>query len=387
MQQRIPCTIMRGGTSRALFFRREDLPEDVAAQNLILLSALGNPDPNGRLVDGLGGPISSTSKVAIIAARKGEPNTVDYTFGQGSHTSARIDRKGNCGNISSAVGPYAIDEGLVEIHEPETIVRIYNTNTKKYIIAHVPVKGGKAKVEGNYQIAGVLGSGARIALDFQSPGGTFNGSLLPTGEPREVLETEFGPIEVSLVDAAKPCVFVRARDLGLGGMELPAQIDADSALSMRLEAIRSAAAVQIGIVRERAEATQLSQAVPTIAFVSSPSEYRMTGGRVMPASEIDIVARMISMGKAHGAYPITGAIGAAGAARIEGSVVQEMIPPERRESASVRIGHPSGSVEVEADVRLEDGELKYLRGTVYRTARRIMDGWVYVPNAVSGRKD
>jgi 2-methylaconitate cis-trans-isomerase PrpF len=385
MQQRIPCTIMRGGTSRALFFKREDLPEDVIAQNLILISALGNPDPSGRLVDGLGGPISSTSKVAIIAARKGEPNTVEYTFGQGSHASALIDRKGNCGNISSAVGPYAIDEGLVGIHEPETIVRIYNTNTKKYIIAHVPVKGGRAKIEGDYKIAGVPGSGARIALDFQSPGGTFNGSLLPTGEPREVLETEFGPIEVSLIDAAKPCVFVRARDLGLGGTELPAQIDADPTLSARLEAIRCAAAVEIGIVHERAEATKLSQAIPKIALVSSSSEYRMTDGRVMPAGEIDIVARMLSMGRVHGAYPITGAIGIAGAARIEGSIVQEMIPPERRESSFFRIGHPSGSVEVKVDIRVEDRELKYLSGTVYRTARRIMDGWVYVHKAEPDR--
>jgi 2-methylaconitate cis-trans-isomerase PrpF len=378
---------MRGGTSRALFFRREDLPEDVAAQDLILLAALGNPDPSRRLVDGLGGPISSTSKVAIISARQGEPSTVDYTFGQGSHTSTLIDRKGNCGNISSAVGPYAIDEGLVEIHEPETMVRIYNTNTKKYIIAHVPVEGGRAKVEGDYQIAGVPGSGARIALDFQSPGGTFNGSLLPTGKPREMLDTEFGPIEVSLVDAAKPCVFVRARDLGLGGTELPAQIDADSDLSARLEDIRSAAAVKIGIVRDRAEATKLSQAVPKIAFVSPPSEYRMTGGRVMPADGIDVIARMLSMGRAHDAYPMTGAIGTAGAARIEGSIVQEMIPPGHRESASIRIGHPSGFVDVEADVRVEDGRVKYFRGTVYRTARRIMDGWVYVPNTVSSRKD
>ncbi len=387
MQHRIPCTVMRGGTSRALFFRREDLPEDVPSQDLILLSALGNPDPGGRLVDGLGGPISSTSKVAIISVRKGEPNTVDYTFGQGSHMSPRIDRKVNCGNISSAVGPYAIDERLVEVREPETIVRIFNTNTEKYIIAHVPVEDGVAKMEGDYQIAGVPGSGARIALDFQSPGGTFNGKLLPTGRPREVLETEFGRIEVSLVDAAKPFVFVRARDLGLLGTELPARIDADAALSTRLEAIRAAAAVKIGIVGERAEATRLSQAVPKIAFVSPPSEYETTGGRTVPAGEIDVVSRMLSMGRAHGAYPMTGAIGTAGAARIEGSIVQEMIPPERRESDFIRIGHPSGSVEVEAEVRMQGGGVKYLRGTVYRTARRIMDGWVYVPEAVLGHND
>src|SRR5512143_118102 len=227
MHRRIPCTIMRGGTSKALFFRREDLPGDIATQDQILLAALGNPDPTSRLVNGLGGPISSTSKVAIISARSGEPNTVDYTFGQGSHKNALIDREGNCGNISAAVGPYAVDEGLVEVREPETIVRIYNTNTRKYIIAHVPVENGQAKVEGDYAIAGVPGTGARVALDFESPGGARTGKLLPTGKPQEILETESGKFVASLVDAANPCVFVRANDLGLIGTELPPQIEAD----------------------------------------------------------------------------------------------------------------------------------------------------------------
>lgn len=378
MQKRIPCVIMRGGTSRALFFRREDLPDDIPSQDKILLAALGNPDPTGRLVDGLGGPISSTSKVAIISKRAGEPNTVDYTFGQGSHKNALIDREGNCGNISSAVGPYAIDEGLVDVTEPETIVRIYNTNTKKYIIAHVPVEKGKAKVKGDYAIASVPGTGARVALDFESPGGTRTGKLLPTGNPQDILETDTGPIIASLVDAANPLVFVRARDLGLSGTELPDQIESNVELMKRLEHIRAAAAVRMGLARDWADATQRVQSVPKIAFVSAPADYTISGGILISASEMDVVVRMLSMGIPHGAYPITGAVGTAGAARIAGTVVQEMVPPSQQHSPTVRLAHPSGTIQVRADVRIEEGQFKYVCGTVYRTARRIMEGFVYI---------
>jgi 2-methylaconitate cis-trans-isomerase PrpF len=354
------------------------LPEDIPSQDQILLAALGNPDPTGRLVNGLGGPISSTSKVAIISKRAGEPNTIDYTFGQGSDKNALIDREGNCGNISSAVGPYAIDEGLVDVTEPETIVCIYNTNTKKYIIAHVPVENGKAKVEGDYAIAGVPGTGARVAFDFESPGGARTGKLLPTGKPQEILETETGPITASLVDAANPLVFARASDLGLIRTELPNQIESQTELMNRLEHIRAAAAVKMKLARNWADATQRVQSVPKIAFVSAPVDYKMSSGVKISANEIDVVVRMLSMGIPHGAYPITGAVGTAGAARMPGTVVYEMIPEARRQAASVRLGHPSGTIEVQADVRIENGELKYLCGTVYRAARRIMDGFVYV---------
>ena len=382
MQRKIPCAVMRGGTSRALFFRREDLPDQIEAQDAILLAALGNPDPTARLVDGLGGPISSTSKVAIIGARQGEPDTIDYTFGQGSHTNARIDRSGNCGNISSAVGPYAIDEGLVEAREPETLVRIYNTNTKKYIIAHVEVEGGKAKTTGDYAIAGVPGTGSRVALDFESPGGSRTGKLLPTGKPQEILETDFGAITVSLVDAANPLVFVRARDLGLSGVELPNQLDANKQLLARLENIRAHAAVKMGLARAVAEAMQKVQAVPKIAFVSAPVDYKMSTGLTMPAQAIDVVARMLSMGLPHGAIPSTGAVGAAGAARIPGSVVNEMLSPARRASALIRIGHPSGSIDVAVQMNFDGSEIRYECGTIYRTARRSMDGFIYVPENI-----
>ena len=370
---------MRGGTSRALFFRREDLPADIAAQDQVLLAALGDPDPTGRLVNGLGGPISSTNKVAIISPRPGEHNTVDYTFAQGSHKTTLIDRESNCGNISSAVGPYAVDYGLVEVREPETIVRIYNTNTRKYIIAHVPVENGQAKVEGDYAIAGVSGTGARVALDFESPGGARTGKLLPTGKPQEILETESGKFVASLVDAANPFVFVRANDLGLEGTELPGQIDSDAGLMNRLEQIRAAATVKMGMARDVAEATQKVRSVPKVAFVSAPAEYKTVNGLVIKVDEVDVVVRMLSMGLTHGAIPITGAVGVAGAARLEGTVVHEMIPPARRQFAAVRLGHPGGTIKVQAEIKYKGNQPQYICATVYRTARRIMDGYVYIP--------
>lgn len=377
MQRRIACVVMRGGTSRALFFRREELPQDIPFQDKILLAALGDPDPSGRLVNGLGGPISSTNKVAIVSPRPGEPNAVDYTFAQGSHKSSSIDRESNCGNISSAVGPYAIDYGLVEVREPETIVRIYNTNTKKYIIAHVQVENGQAKVEGDYAIASVPGTGARVALDFESPGGARTGKLLPTGKPREILETESEEITVSIVDAANPLVFVRAGDLGLTGIETPKQIESVPGLLTRLEQIRAAATVKMGLARDTKEATEKFRSAPKIAFVSAPADYRVDGLAIL-ANEVDVVVRMLSMGAPHGAIPITGAVGTAGAARIEGTVVNEMIPTARRQSSDVRLGHAGGTIEVEAITRFDGPEVKYVRGTVYRTARRIMDGYIYV---------
>lgn len=379
MQRRIPCVIMRGGTSKGVFFRKEDLPEDLELQDQVILAAFGSPDPYGRQINGLGGATSTTSKVAIISPRPGEPNTVDYTFGQVSITAPLVDRKGNCGNISSAVGPYAIDEGMVEAQEPETTVRIYNTNTRKYILARVPVENGKAKVEGDYRIAGIPGTGARISLDFERPGGAVTGRLLPTGRVREMLPTENGPFEVSIVDAANPLVFVRAEDLGLKGGELPYQVDSDPELLARIESIRAAAAVRIGLAKDAADATRNSPAVPKIAFVSPPDDYLMTSGVKMPAGDIDLVARIMSMGKLHSAYAITGAICTAGAARLEGTIVHDMIPAERRASSGVRIGHPSGAVEVNVRLDTSGAGPEYLCATVYRTARRLLDGFVYVP--------
>jgi len=373
---------MRGGTSKGVFFRAEDLPADLERQDQVILAAFGSPDPYGRQIDGLGGATSTTSKVAIISPRPGEADTVDYTFGQVSITAPLVDRKGNCGNLSAAVGPYAIDEGLVEVREPVTTVRIYNTNTRKYILARVPVENGKAKVEGDYRIAGVPGTGAKVSLEFERPGGAVTGRLLPTGRAQEVLETDAGPVTVSIVDAANPVVFVRAQDLGLKGTELPQEVDSDPELLARIESIRAAAAVRIGLARDPADATRNSPAVPKIAFVSPPADYVLTSGVKMPAEDVDLVARIMSMGKLHSAYAITGAICTAGAARLEGTVVHEMVPAQRRASTDVRIGHPSGAVEVGVQLDTRGPEPEYVCATVYRTARRIMEGFVYVPESL-----
>jgi len=277
------------------------------------------------------------------------------------------------------VGPYAIDEGMVEVEEPITTVRIYNTNTKKYIIARVPVENGKAKVTGDYSISGIPGTGARIGLEFQQPGGSVTGKLLPTGNVTDVLDTPYGHFAVSIVDAANPLVFLRASDLGLTGVELPPAVDGNPELLKKIESIRAAAAVKTGLAASPAEATTKSPAVPKIAFVAPPVDYATLSGATVQAADIDVVARIMSMGRLHAAYAITGAICTAGAAKIEGSLVWEMIPVERQEDKLVRLGHPGGTLDVEVEMEKQDGTFVYQKGTAFRTARRLMEGYVYVP--------
>src|SRR6267378_7214190 len=242
-QARVRAVYMRGGTSRCLVFHEGDLPAAGPERDYILLAALGSPDPYGRQLDGLGGGISSLSKACIIGPTSRPGADVDYTFAQVEVGKPVVDYKGNCGNCSSSVGPFAIDERLVKWTEGETLVRIHNTNTKKVIVAHVPVRDGEAVVEGDFELAGVAGHGARIALDFLDPGGAGTGRLLPTGRPRDVV----AGVEVSCVDATNAVVFVRARDLGLTGTETPQAIDADHDLSARLEKLRVEAAARIGM--------------------------------------------------------------------------------------------------------------------------------------------
>ena len=380
MQKKIPCVVMRGGTSRALFFKEDELPKDPEVRGKAIMAAFGSPDPNGRQIDGLGGATSTTSKVAIISRREGEPNAVNYWFGQVSVTDALIDVKGNCGNISSAVGPFAIDEGLVDqIEEPYTTVRVFNTNTNKYIVERVLVENGKSKVDGDFVIAGIPGSGAKISMEFSQPGGAVTGKLLPTGNPTDELETEgFGIFTVSIVDAANPLVFVKAKDLGISGVELPAQVDSNPELLRKLESIRSAAAVKIGLASNCTEATKKSPALPKMAFVSPPCDYTSVPGFTVKESEIDLVARIMSMGKLHNAYAITGAICTASAAKVPGSVVWEVTPEESRTSPEVRMGHPTGIVPIEIEMS-EGSELLVEKGVAFRTARRLMEGMVFVP--------
>jgi 2-methylaconitate cis-trans-isomerase PrpF len=361
-QRRIPAVYMRGGTSRCLVFHERDLPPAGPDRDAILLRALGSPDPYGRQLDGLGGGISSLSKACIIGPSSRPDADIDYTFAQVEVTRPIVDYKGNCGNCSSAVGPFAIDECLIPAVEPETLVRIHNTNTRKLIVAHVPARDGEAAVEGDFELPGVPGQGARIALDFVDPGGAVTGKLLPTGRARDVIEG----VEVSCVDATNPVVFVRAKDLGLAGTESPADMDTDAALGARLERIRTAAAALMGIPS--------SAAVPKIAMVAPPGPFAGLDGARYAASDVDVIARVISMGNCHRAVPLTAAMCLAVAGRLEGTLVQEAVGPVSPDD--VCLGHPSGVLPIAATIA--PGPVAK-QVTVYRTARRLMEGFVRIP--------
>jgi 2-methylaconitate cis-trans-isomerase PrpF len=364
-QRRIRAVYMRGGTSRCLVFHEGDLPAAGPERDRILLAALGSPDPYGRQLDGLGGGISSLSKACIIGPATHPGAQVDYTFAQVEVKQPRVDYTGNCGNCSSAVGPFAIDERLVPAAEGETVIRIHNTNTKKLIVAHVPVQGGEAAVSGDFELPGVPGRGARIALDFLDPGGARTGRLLPTGRPLDTVEG----VAASLVDATNPTVFVRAKDLGLTGTETPEAVDANRALGERLERIRTVAAEMMGIGG--------SAATPKIAVVAPPQAFAALDGARYDPDHVDVVARVISMGNCHRAFALTAAMCLAVAARIDGTVVRECV--NARDGADVRLGHPSGVLPLDARVRIRDGRPWAEQVTVYRTARRLMEGWVRVP--------
>jgi 2-methylaconitate cis-trans-isomerase PrpF len=363
-QRKIRAVYMRGGTSRALFFHERDLPPAGPERDRMLSAATGSPDPYGRQLDGMGGGISSLSKACIIGPPTMAGADVDYTFAQVDVRTPVVDYKGNCGNCSSAVGPFAIDERMLRAVEPETIVRIHNTNTRKLIVAHVPVVDGEAAITGDFELAGVPGKGARIALDFVDPGGAVSGKLLPTGSARDVIDG----IEASCVDATNPVVFVRARDLGLTGTETPMAVDADRAVSDRLERIRVAAAERMGIPG--------SGAVPKVALVAPPAAFVGLDGNRYEVDQVDLVARVISMRNCHRAFALTAAMCLAVAARIDGTVVHEAAAGA---PGDVRLGHPSGVLPIDAAVTLRDGAPLAERVTVYRTARRLMEGAVCVP--------
>ena len=363
-QRKIRAIFMRGGTSRALFFNEHDLPGPGPDRDRVLSAALGSPDPYGRQLDGLGGGISSLSKACIIGPSTHPDADVDYTFAQVDVTSPVVDYQGNCGNCSSAVGPFAIDEGLVPARDGETIVRIHNTNTKKIIVAHVPTKNGESEVGGDFRLAGVPGTGARIALHFVEPGGAGTGRLLPTGRVRDTVDG----LEASLVDATNPVVFVRARDVGLTGTEPPAVVDADRALCARLERIRVEAARRMGLPG--------SAAIPKVAFVAPPADFTALDGASYSSGAIDVLGRVISMGNCHRAFALTAAMCLAVAARLEGAVVHECARPN---PTQVRLGHPSGVLPLDAVVSVRDGEPYAERVTVFRTARRLMEGFVRIP--------
>lgn len=378
-QKRIRCVLMRGGTSRGLFVMRNELPADPELRDEVILRMYGSPDV--RQIDGMGGADPLTSKLAIIGPPTRPDADVDYTFAQVSTTDPFLDYAGNCGNISAGVGPFAIDEGLVDAVEPVTTVRIHQTNTSCLIVAEVPVVNGKAAVEGDYHIDGVPGTGARIGLDFSDTAGAVTGHILPTGNPVDRLDVPgVGPIDVTIVDAGTPCVFVRAADMGIKGTETPAQIDADRELNDRIERIRGTATTRVGLVEKWQDAARKSPYLPFFVLVSPPADYLdFATGRTVEAGEVDFVARLLFMLRMHKAYAVTGTVCTGAAAKIPGTIVYEAARPESRERAPTLIGHPIGVIDIEAAVEIEGDEPKLVRASVGRTARRIMEGYVLVP--------
>jgi methylitaconate Delta-isomerase len=377
MQKRIPAVLMRGGTSKGLFFHENHLPSDPAQRDRIILAAYGSPDPNRRQIDGLGGAVSTTSKVAIISRSEAADYDVVYNFGQVAIDRPIVDYRVNCGNISSAVGPFAVDEGLVKAVEPITRVRIHQKNTDKLIIAEVPVKNGRFDEAGDYAIDGVPGTHSRILLRFADPGGSVTGKLLPTGQPQDQMEVPgIGRVAFSFIDAANPFVLVRASDIGLAGTEIE-EIDTGEQIKATLEYIRCRAAVMTGMVRDDKEAAR-SQAVPKIGIVAEPKAYQTIGGRPIMPADIDLTARVMSMGTLHRSFAVSGAVAAAGAAMIPETVVAEMVAPEARRRDLLRIGHPSGIIEVGAVMEADTGRYRYREAVLGRTARRLMEGYVLV---------
>lgn len=372
-------SIVRGGTSKGIFIKENELPQDLQARNRVIRGIFGTPDT--REIDGLGGADVLTSKLAIIGPSSREDADVNYTFAQVSFDSELVDYGGNCGNISSAVGPYAIDEGLVPAVEPVTRVRIHQVNTNCILVADVPVKDGKACVMGDCRIDGVPGTGARIMLDFSDTAGSTTGKVLPTGSPTDIIHAEgYGDFEVSIVDAGNVVVFIEASSLGLQGTETCAEIEKNRALTDQIEAIRAACTVKIGMAASVQEATEKSPYVPFFAIVSKPADYAVAiDGSMVKAEEVDLVSRLSFMLHMHKTYPGTGTVCTGAAARIPGTLVYKQLSPEAHKRDILRIGHPGGVIQVDAQSADAEGT-GFKRLAYERTARRILDGTCYVRN-------
>ena len=375
MPRRLPAVFMRGGTSKALMFHARDLPADRSEWDAIFLSAMGSPDPNGRQLNGMGGGISSLSKVCVLAPSERDDADVDYTFAQVLIKEARVDYNANCGNMSAAVGPFAVDERIVLAPDGETTVRIFNTNTSKMIHSTFCVQDGRAVLEGEFEIPGVAGKGAPIRLDFLKPGGATTGNLLPTGNVMDSLEVAgIGRVEVSMVDAANACVFVSAERLGLAGTEMPDELDRDGEILEKIAAIRAQASVAMGIARSLEEA-RAKTAVPFIGFVSAAQDARTLSGGRLSAAEVDLTVRFVANGHIANAIPGTASLCTAVAAGIEGTTVFQAA--RRVTGASLRLATPSGMLAIGAEVRREDGFWHVVHGSLLRTARRLFEGFVY----------
>ena len=386
-QLRIPATYMRGGTSKGVFFMLDDLPEYARApgpaRDALLMRVIGSPDPYGKQTDGMGGATSSTSKTVILSKSSQPGHDVDYLFGQVSIDSAFVDWTGNCGNLSAAVGPLAVAKGLVPAERiPENgvcVVRIWQANTSKTIIAHVPITGGEVQETGDFELDGVTFPAAEVPLEFLDPseGDADGGAIFPTGNLVDELDVPgVGVLRATLIDAGIPTIFLDAAQIGYTGKELQDAINGDAQALARFEAIRAHGALKMGLIQDLAQAAT-RQHTPKVAFVAPPADYVASSGKAVKAGDVDLLVRALSMGKLHHAMMGTAAVAIGTAAAVPGTLVN--LAAGGGERSAVRFGHPSGTLRVGAEARLENGQWIVTKAIMSRSARIWMEGWIRVP--------
>lgn len=387
-QIKIPATYIRGGTSKGVFFNLKDLPESAqvpgAARDALLLRVIGSPDPYGKQTDGMGGATSSTSKTVILSESHQQNHDVDYLFGQVSIDKPFVDWSGNCGNLSAAVGSFAISSGLVDASRiPDNgmaVVRIWQANISKTIIAHVPITNGEVQETGDFELDGVTFPAAEVQVDFLDPADG-DGAMFPTGNLVDDLElpddvVKGGVIKATMINAGIPTIFVNAEALGYKGVELQDAINGDVKALAMFEAIRAHGAVHMGLIKHIDEAAA-RQHTPKVAFVAKPTAYTSSSGKLIGADDIDLNVRALSMGKLHHAMMGTAAVAIGTAAAIPGTLVNEAAGGEAR--SAVCFGHPSGTLRVGAEASHKEGEWLVTKASMSRSARVLMEGWVRVP--------
>lgn len=388
-QLRIPATYMRGGTSKGVFFRLQDLPAEAQvpgpARDRLLQRVIGSPDPYGKHTDGMGGATSSTSKCVIIGPATRPGHDVDYLYGQVAIEEDFVDWSGNCGNLSTAVGPFAVANGFIDParipDEGAVEVRVWQANIGKTIVVHVPVSGGQVQETGDFELDGVAFPAAEVVVEFLDPAeeGEDGGSMFPTGNLVDSLEVPgVGTLEATLITAGIPTVFVDAQAIGFTGAELQPAINGDPAILQKLEAIRVAGALRMGLISSPEEAAR-RQHTPKVAFVAPPRDYLSSSGRQIAAGDIDLNVRAMSMGKLHHAMMGTASVAIATAAAVPGTLVNRAAGGGSRDV--VRFGHPSGTLRVGASVAQVDGQWTVTRAVMSRSARVLMEGHVRVPQA------
>lgn len=386
-QIKIAATYMRGGTSKGVFFKLDDLPERAQsageARDKMLLRVIGSPDPYGKQIDGMGGASSSTSKTVILAKSDKADHDVDYLFGQVSIDKAFVDWSGNCGNLTAAVGSFAISNGLVDASRiPENgicTVRIWQKNISKTIIAHVPITNGQVQETGDFELDGVTFPAAEVQIEFLDPAddGEDGGAMFPTGNLVDTFDVpEIGTFQATFINAGIPTIFLNAEDIGYQGTELQDDINADNTALARFETIRAYGAVKMGLIKDISEAAN-RQHTPKIAFVSKPKSYTSSSGKAVNASNVDLLVRALSMGKLHHAMMGTAAVAIGTAAAIPGTLVN--LAAGGGEKNAVRFGHPSGTLRVGAEATQENGQWVVKKAIMSRSARVLMEGWVRVP--------